>query len=119
MSAKPGGGDYVPEPHPCGHMERMKGCGGCDPGAIEYVRDDGSDRWVRVDADPEADAGNMDNQGEELDRLRAENERLRAAPHYCGCAWCCAKNPPGTIAGSSHDICPAQKANRAALDGAE
>lgn len=27
--------------HYCGHVERTPGCGGCDPGAIEYVIEDG------------------------------------------------------------------------------
>ena len=36
-----------PEPYPCGHPEREGGCGGCDPGAIEYVRDDGGP-WRRL-----------------------------------------------------------------------
>lgn len=29
------------EPHPCGHVAIERGCGGCDPGAIEYVIDNG------------------------------------------------------------------------------
>lgn len=33
------------EPHPCGHTRRVWGCGGCDPGAIEYVREDGDTEW--------------------------------------------------------------------------
>lgn len=27
--------------HPCGHVLRVSGCGGCDPSAIEYVIEDG------------------------------------------------------------------------------
>jgi len=31
-----------PEPYLCGHAERTPGCGGCDPGAVEFViTDDG------------------------------------------------------------------------------
>ena len=26
--------------HLCGHHDRVQGCGGCDPGAVEWVRDD-------------------------------------------------------------------------------
>ena len=33
--------------HPCGHGKRTKGCGGCDPGAIEFVKDDGGP-WRRA-----------------------------------------------------------------------
>ena len=36
-----------PEAHPCGHADRVRGCGGCDPGAIEFVRDDGGP-WTRI-----------------------------------------------------------------------
>lgn len=32
-------GDVLPC-HPCGHRERVAGCGGCDPGAIAFVIDD-------------------------------------------------------------------------------
>lgn len=34
--------DEIPElsPHPCGHPETVRGCGGCDPGAVEFVVDD-------------------------------------------------------------------------------
>ena len=32
------------EVYDCGHTERTKGCGGCDPGAIEYVYDDKAGR---------------------------------------------------------------------------
>ena len=35
------------EPNPCGHSVRVKGCGGCDPGAIEWVKDDGQP-WRRI-----------------------------------------------------------------------
>jgi hypothetical protein len=35
------------ERHDCGHVERVTGCGGCDPGAIEFVKDDGGP-WLRV-----------------------------------------------------------------------
>lgn len=28
------------ETHPCGHERRTRGCGGCDPGAVEFVIDD-------------------------------------------------------------------------------
>lgn len=31
----------------CGHLERTLGCGGCDPGAIEFVKDDDGP-WRRV-----------------------------------------------------------------------
>ena len=31
------------EPNPCGHADMVRGCGGCDPGAIEFViHDDGT-----------------------------------------------------------------------------
>lgn len=46
--------EYVipPEVHPCGHGERTPGCGGCDPGAIDFViTDDG----VRRPLDPTRD----------------------------------------------------------------
>lgn len=33
--------EWPPEPHPCGHREIERGCGGCDPGAIESVIEDG------------------------------------------------------------------------------
>jgi hypothetical protein len=67
MTANPGGGDYVPETSfgclpslgdPCGRCHRCSGEMGDTPTT-------------------ETDAGNMDNQGTELDRLRAENQRLR------------------------------------------
>lgn len=32
---------------PCGHFERVMGCGGCDPGAIEFVKDDDGP-WQKV-----------------------------------------------------------------------
>lgn len=32
----------------CGHTVRQPGCGGCDPGAIEFIRDDGGS-WRRYD----------------------------------------------------------------------
>ena len=35
--------------HPCGHLKGAQGCGGCDPGAVEYVRDDFG-YWRKVDA---------------------------------------------------------------------
>lgn len=38
-----------PERNPCGHSERTDGCGGCDPGAVEYVRDDGDHVWRKVE----------------------------------------------------------------------
>jgi hypothetical protein len=31
------------EPHPCGHAVRTRGCGGCDPGAVEFEIPDGAD----------------------------------------------------------------------------
>jgi hypothetical protein len=31
------------EPYPCGHLVRTKGCGGCDPGAVEFEIPDGAD----------------------------------------------------------------------------
>lgn len=38
-------GIEVPEgflrPHPCGHFAVERGCGGCDPGAVEFVITDG------------------------------------------------------------------------------
>ena len=37
----------------CGHDPRVRGCGGCDPGAVEFIRDDGGP-WVRV-SPPAAD----------------------------------------------------------------
>lgn len=40
----------LPEPYPCGHTDRTAGCGGCDPGAIEFVRDDGGE-WRPVTAE--------------------------------------------------------------------
>lgn len=30
----------IDQPPPCGHRDVSTGCGGCDPGAIEYVLDD-------------------------------------------------------------------------------
>src|SRR6478735_7781545 len=33
-----------PEGHPCGHSERTPGCGGCDPGAVEFVITDEGER---------------------------------------------------------------------------
>lgn len=33
--------------NPCGHAGIERGCGGCDPGAIEFVKDDGGP-WLRV-----------------------------------------------------------------------
>lgn len=33
----------------CGHASRVAGCGGCDPSAIEFVRDDGAGTWRRYD----------------------------------------------------------------------
>ena len=36
--------------YPCGHQTRRRGCGGCDPGAVEFVRDDGGP-WRRATAD--------------------------------------------------------------------
>jgi len=32
--------------HPCGHIAIQRDCGGCDPGAVEFVRDDGGE-WRR------------------------------------------------------------------------
>lgn len=34
------------QPHPCGHEARTRGCGGCDPGAVEFVIE-GDGRIVR------------------------------------------------------------------------
>lgn len=31
----------VDEPFPCGHEMRTRGCGGCDPGAIDFVIEEG------------------------------------------------------------------------------
>lgn len=37
--------DWVPEPNPCGHAGIVRGCGGCDPSAIDFViEDDGTTR---------------------------------------------------------------------------
>ena len=36
------------EGYPCGHAERVKGCGGCDPGAVEYIRDDTDRVWRKT-----------------------------------------------------------------------
>lgn len=33
---------------PCGHSRLTRGCGGCDPSAIEFVRDDGDAEWRSV-----------------------------------------------------------------------
>jgi hypothetical protein len=41
------GGAQGGEAHPCGHIERQRGCGGCDPGAVEFVKDDDGP-WRRV-----------------------------------------------------------------------
>lgn len=52
-----------PEGHPCGHEDRTPGCGGCDPGAIEYVKDDGDPTWRKVTPAvcPECTAGKCGN----------------------------------------------------------
>lgn len=42
--------------HPCGHVEVRQGCGGCDPGAVEYVIEDGTGR-VFTDTFDRADGG--------------------------------------------------------------
>ena len=34
--------------YPCGHAYIIKGCGGCDGGAVEFVRDDGDPAWRPV-----------------------------------------------------------------------
>ena len=42
----------APQPHDCGHIQTVRGCGGCDPGAIDYViTDDG----IRRPFDPPRD----------------------------------------------------------------
>lgn len=47
----------APEPHPCGHLRRVPGCGGCDPGAVEFViTDDGERRPF----DPALDMNTVD-----------------------------------------------------------
>lgn len=33
---------------PCGHRDIQRGCGGCDPGAIEFVIDDAHPRVLRA-----------------------------------------------------------------------
>lgn len=38
------------EGYPCGHATTQRGCGGCDPGAVEWVRDDDGP-WRRPDPD--------------------------------------------------------------------
>lgn len=46
------------ERHPCGHADRHAGCGGCDPAAIGFVREDGGE-WKKVeegDLDEESDS---------------------------------------------------------------
>lgn len=48
------------EPHPCGHEERVSGCGGCDPSPVEYVREDGEDEWRYIDDTLEAAAQWLD-----------------------------------------------------------
>lgn len=35
----------IVEVHPCGHVVAVAGCGGCNPGAVELVRGDGSSTW--------------------------------------------------------------------------
>ena len=37
--------------HPCGHVDTVRGCGGCDRGAIEYVRDDHDGVWRSVESE--------------------------------------------------------------------
>jgi hypothetical protein len=32
------------EPHPCGHVTVERGCGGCDPAAVDYVIENGVKR---------------------------------------------------------------------------
>lgn len=44
--------------HPCGHVVQMSGCGGCDPGAIEYVIED--DTGIVRPFDPERDLEGVD-----------------------------------------------------------
>lgn len=36
---------------PCGHIRLTDGCGGCDPDAIEFVRDDGGEWRKATEAD--------------------------------------------------------------------
>lgn len=43
------GAEPQAEPNPCGHAATVKGCGGCDPGAVEYVKDDGDPTWRRIE----------------------------------------------------------------------
>lgn len=40
-------GDDFEEAPPCGHFPRVPGCGGCDPGAVEFVIEDSQLRWRR------------------------------------------------------------------------
>jgi hypothetical protein len=44
--------DHNPDAPPCGHVVIKRGCGGCDPSAIEYVIVDGDEtrRWRPFDA---------------------------------------------------------------------
>lgn len=43
MPAHPQCATYADEPHPCGHAERVRGCGGCDPPAVDMqILDDGT-----------------------------------------------------------------------------
>ena len=34
--------------HPCGHTQVRAGCGGCDPGAVEFVLDNGATAWRKT-----------------------------------------------------------------------
>lgn len=68
------------EPHPCGHVAVTKGCGGCDPGAIEFVINDGSRTPrppVPSDFMPRLPGSWVDR--EALDQAAAEVEARRRA----------------------------------------
>lgn len=40
--------DGPADTYPCGHRHITRGCGGCDPGAIEFVIDDAAPRVLRA-----------------------------------------------------------------------
>ena len=42
-------GTHVRHLPPCGHESMRRGCGGCDPGAVEFVLDDGESSWRPFD----------------------------------------------------------------------
>lgn len=39
--------EHQPSPHPCGHWPMVRGCGGCDPSAIEYELDENGRKVTR------------------------------------------------------------------------